>query len=466
MFSDEATPFSMADRDIRGILILNQQGNIVYANRTSEKLIGIPVSRITGTQAATYWNATAGEQLRRFLARNNQTGSLSGIWKISYDNVKPAEVRVCCEWGVASGNTPPVCILTMNDAGYSNDMKTLHSRIKRNEALSQAILDTAVDAMIIFRESGEILRFNRAAQKMFRYSEDEATGMKVSSLMPLPYSDYYDHSLQEYIRTGKHRETNQSREGQGLRKDGKVFPAEWSLSEIVWEGNRLFFVMIRDLTRRRNLERKLLEISHEERRKVGLEMHDGLGQMLTGIRLLTESLSRKWKEAGHPDTDKIDEIATMVREADEYTRRLSKGMVQVDVEDKGLSVALQHLCVRIENQTGLSCFYKEEGDVNVPDHTMSLHLFRIVQEAVNNAVKHGGSSTIWIRLSATERHISVTVDDDGEGFDPRITIQHGTGLQTMKHRAGILGGVLEIERTDDGLTRVSCLVPCDMKQFT
>ncbi len=346
------------------------------------------------------------------------------------------------------------------------ELEQLNASLEEARARSQAILETSPDAIITIDEEGSILSFNKGACQIFGYEEEEVRGRNVKMLMPFPYNENHDEYMQRYLFTGEKRIIGSEREAQGLKKDGTVFPITLTISEVRWGDNRIFAGIIRDLSQRRELERRILEVGNEERRKIGRELHDGLGQALTGIRMMAESLARKLNANGVPGADEVKEIAEMLKETDEFARTLSRGMVQVDIEKKGLSVALKNLCGRTEKLTGIDCIYIENGNVEVKNHTMALHLYRIVQESVNNAVKHGSASAIQVRLSSNREHTSLVVNDDGFGFDPEITEERGMGIQIMKHRAASMGGVLEIARTEEQQTQIRCIVPNNFQQFT
>ena len=354
------------------------------------------------------------------------------------------------------------CIITICDIGK---LKLTENRLKKNEALAQSILDSSVDAIITVNKKGDILSFNKTGAEMFGYDCDELIGKNVKILMPIPYRDDHDKYMKRYLEDGVDQILGKGRELQGLKKNGKVFPLELTISEVSWEGKKIYTGIIRDLTRRRELERQILEIAIEERRRIGRELHDGLGQMLTGIRMLSENLARKLNANGLPGAEEVKEISDMVKEADEYSNMLARGMSHIDLENKGLCDALRVLCSRVEKQSGVTCRFTESGETGVGNHTIALHLYRIAQEAINNAIKHGNPSQITVRLSSNPHHTSLTIEDDGIGLDHDGRNEAGMGINIMNHRAGIMGGILEIERVDNAVTKVSCLVPNNQEQF-
>jgi signal transduction histidine kinase len=161
----------------------------------------------------------------------------------------------------------------------------------------------------------------------------------------------------------------------------------------------------------------------------------------------------------------VGEIAKMVHEADEFARTLARGLVQVDLEKKGLSVALQNICNQTEKLTGVTCEFYDLEDAEVKNHSLGLHLYRITQEAINNAIKHGDPDYIRVRLSNNEYHTALSIFDNGVGFPDNPDDDCGSGIEIMKHRARIMGGILEISRTTDGFTQVRCIIPNNLQHF-
>jgi|GEM_PF-710336 two-component system, LuxR family, sensor kinase FixL len=342
-----------------------------------------------------------------------------------------------------------------------DNLLEIHARLEENEARLQAIMESSPAAIITIDQKGLILSFNNAAENFFGYSKQEVIGKNVKILMPHHQSEKFDDYIKNYLKTGVKKFIGKDREEYGLRKDGSLFSIYISISEVIWKEHRIFSAIITDLTERKKLEQRIIEAGDKERRRIGHDLHDGLGQMLTGIRLVSENLARKLRANGIPGSDEVQEISEMAREADEYTRGLTQGMIQVELDKNGLRVALENLCKRAKKIFEVECTYVESGDVNIDNHTMALNLFRIAQESVNNAVKHGNAKNIVIRLANSGTHLSLLIEDDGIGFNSLEVSGQGAGIQIMKYRAGIMGGILEINRSEDVLTRVRCIVPLE-----
>ena len=346
-----------------------------------------------------------------------------------------------------------------NVVGAVIERRHSEEALRESEAKARAIVETTVDAIITIDMSGRIESFNSAAERIFQFDSEEVIGQNVRMLMPSPYHEEHDGYLRSYRETGRRQIIGIGREVLGLRKDGSVFPMELAVSEVALNGRRMFTGIIRDISERRRLEQEILEISEQERRRIGQDLHDGLGQMLTGIGLITQNLAKKLKADSVPAADDLFEITELVKEADQHARGLARGLIPVELDAKGLAAALRRFVTHAERLFGVRCRFEELGTALLYDNTTATHLYRIVQESVNNAVKHGRAKRITIRLASGEDQIRVRIHDDGVGFPSRLPEQQGMGVRIMQHRARMIGGSLEIQRPPAGGTVIVCTVP-------
>ncbi|PKD44038.1 PAS domain-containing sensor histidine kinase [Rhodohalobacter barkolensis] len=454
--------YHILENILHGVIITDVRGHITFWNPTNEKLFKYSQKEIIGKPISILYGDNEKMPFKKLLETCIKEGSVHGQWFGVQKNGLRIWLDVRAKILKDNNGVTDTCVITVCNIGK---LKYTERRLKKREIMADAVFENSSDAILTLNREGKILNCNPAAIKLFGYNKEELIGKALNVLMPFPYSESQQGMFQANMVPGERKIIGMDKDIQGLKKDGSVFPIELSLTMIELENRIIFTGIIRDLSFRRNLERQVMEIGNEERRRIGRELHDGLGQMLTGIRMLSENLAKKLLAKGVEESEDVEEIASMVREADEYARTLSRGLVQVDLEKKGLSVALQNLCKQIAKVSKIHCEYKESGEVEIEDHTMSLHIFRIVQEAVNNAVKHSGAENIYVRLSSNIHHTSVTINDDGMGFELRDENQMGSGIQIMKHRAGMMGGVIEIVRTDEEFTQVRCIIPNDLQKF-
>ena len=344
----------------------------------------------------------------------------------------------------------------LQQAERTMERKRQQSALSDSAERLRAILDTAVEGIITIDERGIIESFNAAAEKIFGYAAREVIGRSVNVLMPAPYRHEHDAYMANYLRTGHARIIGIGREVVGQRKNGAVFPMDLSVSEVRLEGRRLFTGFVRDITERKRLEREVLEISERERRSVGHTLHDGLCQHLAGIELMSQALERTLARNSSPGAAQAARIAEHVRQAIEQTRMLARGLSPVSLESDGLMSALRELADSVSRLFEVNCRFECAEPLLFSDRTVATHLYRIAQEAINNAIKHGKAREITLRLRRDASSAQLVVSDNGLGFSRAPANNGGMGLQIMKYRAGMIGATLDIRPANGQGTAVVC----------
>jgi len=212
-----------------------------------------------------------------------------------------------------------------------------------------------------------------------------------------------------------------------------------------------------EIRQRQRLEQEILEISEREQRRIGGELHDSLGQQLTGIAIMTKVLEQKLQRQAPAVASDAREIAQLVNEAVSQTRQLSRGLHPVALDEHGLMAALEALATTTEKVFGVACTFRCDCPVLVRDCFVATHLYRIAQEAVTNAVRHGDTSEIVLELVAAHDQATLTVANDGRDFPEKLPDGEGMGLKVMRYRAEMIGGTLDVRRRPGGGTRVTCI---------
>jgi len=330
---------------------------------------------------------------------------------------------------------------------------------RKSKARAEAILETAADGIVTLAADGTIESFNPAAEDIFRYRAEDIVGEHVERLVAPPHRNVVKKRLEDSSALDRAGWLGADREMTGQRKDGSTFPMELSIHEVDQADRTVYTGIARDVSERRRLEQEILDASEEERRRIGQDLHDGLGQMLTGIGLLCQELARQLDEEDHERADDMAEITEHVKKADQRARTLSHGLIPVDVEPNGLVEALRRLAAEVEQAFDVECSFQEVGTVRLRDSTVATHLYRIAQESLNNATRHADPDHIQITLASEAESLRLEVEDDGIGFEAETPGDEGMGLRTMQYRARLIEGTLDIDsRPGDG-TAVICTVP-------
>lgn len=348
---------------------------------------------------------------------------------------------------------------TLSSGEDITEQRNAEQALAQAEARARAILETTVDAIITIDEQGIIETFNQAAETIFGYPAAEAIGQNVKILMPSPYREAHDGYMQAYHTTGEGKIIGIGREVIGQRKDGTVFPIDLAVSEVQLGDRCIFSSIIRDLSERKRLEREVLEVSAQEQQRIGQELHDGLGSHLTGVAMSCRALARRLEQGKPLKQEDIEEVAMLVQEGAQQARLLSRGLNPVKVSDQGLQTALQELAANMQKLSGIPCLFQRESEIPQQDAETTLHLYRIAQEAVNNALKHAKAEHIWIRLAYKAQCIVLTVEDDGRGLPASLENKEGIGRRVMQHRAHLIGATFKLEQAPGGGTRATCRLP-------
>jgi signal transduction histidine kinase len=217
--------------------------------------------------------------------------------------------------------------------------------------------------------------------------------------------------------------------------------------------------ILRDVTERRALEHEIQEISEREQRRLGQDLHDGLGQSLTGIAFLAKALQQKMQANGVQEAEAAGNIASLLNEALSQTRRLSRGLCPVVLDSNDIQTALEQLAENVRAMFSVSCEFQCEPDIQMNGSKAAVHLYRIAQEAATNAIKHGRAKSILFSLTSTGAHLILKIKDNGSGFPATVSKTKGMGLRVMRHRAQMIGATIGLKQAKGGGVTVTCTLP-------
>ena len=218
------------------------------------------------------------------------------------------------------------------------------------------------------------------------------------------------------------------------------------------------------IAERRRLEYELLEITEKERRRIGLDLHDDLGQQLAGLALMTKGLELKLAKRRARETSDAAKVHTLVQQAMDHARGLARDLATLDLKGDDLPTALDGLVRHAAEMFKISCRFKAEGNLPSLETNIASQLYKIAQEAVTNAIKHAKAKTVGISLAKGSDKIILTVHNDGLPFPNLKGPSTGMGLRIMSYRANLIGASLEIKGDGPRGTRVICSVPLEGKK--
>jgi PAS domain S-box-containing protein len=339
-----------------------------------------------------------------------------------------------------------------------SDLKHTERALKQERNFVSGILDTVGALVTVLDQEGRIVRFNRACELTTGYAFEEVRGKHIWEFFLLPEEAARSRSVIAQLSADLLPQDYQSH---WVMRHGASRLIAWSNSQLPdSEGLPQYIIATGiDITDREQLERALLNISAREQRRIGQDLHDGLGQHLTGIAFMAKVHEEKLARTNLADAADAAKLVRLVNEAVHKTRELARGLLPVMSDAQGLMSALQLWAGEVEDIFGVSCKFGCETAVLIHDNAVATHLYHIAQEAVNNALKHGRARNIVLRLTAENGSGTLLVADDGEGIPDDRQNTQGMGLHIMSYRSAMIGGRLEVKRNLMRGTSVSCVFP-------
>jgi signal transduction histidine kinase len=215
-----------------------------------------------------------------------------------------------------------------------------------------------------------------------------------------------------------------------------------------------------EMAEHRRLDREIAQVADRERRRLGHDLHDNLGQHLTGTALAAQVLKEKLVARSAPEVSEAEKLVRCVEEGIDLTRNLARGFFSPELDAEGLVVALQHLAETVRERFGVNCVLDGDKSIRIRDSTVANQLYQIAQEAVTNSVRHAAARQIDIRLAMDGPDLYLSIIDDGIGF-PDKPRSEGLGLRLMRHGAALSGATFDVRRNGERGTIMTCCV----KQF-
>ena len=346
----------------------------------------------------------------------------------------------------------------------------MEDAIVDTEKRFQVMFDESPDAILVQNEEGKVLDANPAAFQLFGLSWDEIIDNSFLNLMPKKYRNQATVDF-ERLLTGETTYLETS----FRRKSGKVIPVEIRVSLIQYGGVSAVLQHITDVSKRRLAEKRLLEerqsslkavvdAQEEERRRISLELHDGLGQILTSIRFRMDTALRG-KGIQHK-MKQVEEVKASIDEMIAEVRSMSNKLMPGLLSDLGLIAAINKFVKQSQAVTSAKIQFHNFGLKGRLNEKAEIGIYRIVQEAINNCLKYAKASEIHVQLIVDGPILRLMIEDDGMGFNPKTILSkarkkqgHGNGLGNMKNRSEMLSGELLIESTKGKGTTITVDFP-------
>ena len=309
--------------------------------------------------------------------------------------------------------------------------------------------------LLVEPDSGAIEDANPAAAAFYGYTRERLQTMRVEDLNALPQR------LVSARRADARRGDPSCLIFPHRLASGEVRSVEVHSSPVRAQGRLLQFSIIHDITERKLLEQQILDISEQEQQRLGQDLHDSLGGQLAGIALMSKALAQKLRATSMPEAALAEEIVHSLNESITQTRVIAHGLCPVEVSAAGLLSALREFAAEIGRRFHIACRFQADKGVLIRNLSVSSHLFRIVQEAVHNGIRHGQARAISIRLAKAGDQITLEIRDDGTGLPAHLPANKGMGLRTMRYRADSIGADFTARPGEGQGTVISCVLPIE-----
>jgi signal transduction histidine kinase len=217
----------------------------------------------------------------------------------------------------------------------------------------------------------------------------------------------------------------------------------------------------REMEERERLEHDILDLSERERRSFGQEIHDAVCQELAGTAIAGQMLTKKLQAKGSEDAGDAGEVTDMIFRSLTKARNVARGFFTAGFDALGLADALRETVAHAEEKSGIRCEFTWQESLSISDEETVMHLFRIAQEAIQNALKHSGATRLRVSLENLNGAVQLTIEDNGKGLSESNNSRKGLGLRIMTYRAELIGGGLKLGKAPGGGTRIVCVVPSE-----
>jgi two-component system, LuxR family, sensor kinase FixL len=329
------------------------------------------------------------------------------------------------------------------------------------ESIFPLMVERAPIGILLVDDKGVIVHLNPKGLSIFGYSRDELVGQPMEILLPKRVRDVHVHHRAGFMEAPTARAMGEGRYLFGLHKEGHEVPVEIGLVPLKTPTGMMVLATILDITavaEKKQLEQDLLHVIEMEQKRIGQDLHDSLGQQLLAVSFLCNVLKKKLAAGIMPDPSEAAHIEDLLGEAKTNVRKLTRGLYAGDLEARGLGACLKDMTEHMREMSAVACVFEGEDTLVLQDRSKSENLFRMAQEALNNAVKHSLAKRIVVALNKEGSRLTLSVRDDGTGFAHGEARNKGLGLRSMRYRANAIGGTFDIASDPKTGTVVSCSV--------
>jgi PAS domain S-box-containing protein len=486
--TSQAQLASVVDSAMDAIITVDARQRIVLFNRAAEQVfrcrrdeaLGSPIERFIPER----YRAAHHSHVERFAetgVTSRRMGDVTTLWGVRADGEEfPIEASISQTVGTG-GERLFTVILRDITLRYQaeRDAERVRGALSDTQARLVAIVDSAMDAVITVDEAQKIVLFNRTAEQLFGVRRQDALGGSLERFIPARFRTAHREHIERFGATGvTSRRMGDVTTLWALRADGSEFPIEASISHVIEQGKHYFTVILRDITRRkqveeamrthaqelRDLSARVLEAREDEKARIARELHDELGQLLTALKMDLSSLLQSLPAGaeGSGMKKKLEDMRGLLDQTVTSTRRISADLRPLMLDDLGLPDAAQWLVDDFSRRSGIACELSMSGHdaLRELDKRLATAVYRAIQESLTNVGRHSGAKNAWALLALHDGALHYEIEDNGRGIAPDdLGKVRSLGLKGMRERIVYFGGSLQVERAPRGGTRVRLYVP-------
>ena len=352
------------------------------------------------------------------------------------------------------------------------------AELQEREALLRGLVEHAPDSIMVVDAQGRIVQANARTEATFGYRRDDLLGEPIEILVPERFRERHLGHRMGYDHDPRPRTMDTGLELYGRRKDGSEFPVDIMLSPMQLATGRMVIAIVRDITRRKQAEEqlrqsqqqlralttRLQEIREEERTRIARELHDELGQAMTGLKMdlawVGKHLAKPGESLPTAIGDKVVEMTNLINGTIHSVRRISSELRPGLLDDLGLAAAIEWQAHDFEGRSGIACeVIVPANGVNLDRETYTA-VFRIFQETLTNVARHAHATKVRVSMSQEDRRVILEVNDNGRGISASaVSDRRSLGLLGMRERAALFGGEVNFVGVAGRGTTVAVTIP-------
>ena len=443
--------------DVANVMMvaLDTEGRVTLINRAGCELLGYPEHEICGQDWFTRFLPARIRPRERRVFQKLLTGDAQTVEYVEGSIVtRGGEERTILWHNEPIRDAHGRVVGTLSSGADVTRCKHFEHELRESERRFRSLFEASPDAIFVESLDGTVLDVNPAACRLHNVACNALIGTNVRELVPPGQRKAAMRDFDKLMR-GEVR----SLQAYSWTVNQHAVPVEIRANRFVYNGQQAVLPIVRDIREQRALEREVLRISEEERQRIGRDIHDGLASQFSGIALLGRGLVNQGKKQQPCSLDVLEEITRLARTGADHARALARGLNPVQLDGEGLRAALKELVHSAEILSSLACTLDLDATLPALERDVSTQLYRIIQEAVTNAIKHADATRLVLRAHRHADRFVLTIEDNGHGLPDDLGEAEGLGLHIMPYRARTIGATLSIDSTKGMGTTVTCSVP-------